>query len=69
MKNDKVVAVIGQAAMGREANMRVQSVQGAVIDFTSLADNNDYLAASILRAFLSQIAERTPPSSPIKLKS
>ncbi len=45
MKNDKVVAVIGNAIIGREANMRAQSVQGAVIDFTSLADNNDYLVA------------------------
>lgn len=45
MKNDKVIAVIGNAALGREANMRAQSVQGAVIDFTSLADNNDYLVA------------------------
>ncbi|HCN84393.1 MAG TPA: hypothetical protein DIT07_12350, partial [Sphingobacteriaceae bacterium] len=45
MKNDKVVAVIANAVYGREVNMRVQSVQGAVIDFTSLVDNNDYLAA------------------------
>lgn len=43
MKNDKVIAVIGSAVKGREANMRAQNIQGAVIDFTSLADNNDYL--------------------------
>lgn len=45
MKNDKVIAVIGDAFLGREANMRVQSIQGAVIDFTSLTENNDQLAA------------------------
>lgn len=45
MKNDKVIVVIGDAVAGREANMRAQSVQGSVIDFTSIADNNDYLVA------------------------
>lgn len=45
MKNDLVIVIIGNSVYGREANMRVQSIQGAVIDFTSLKDNNDYLAA------------------------
>ena len=45
MKNDKVIAVIGNAVPGREANQMVPSIQGAVIDFTSLAANNDNLVA------------------------
>lgn len=45
LRNDKVIVVIGDAISGREANMRAQSVQGAVIDFTSLKDDNDYLVA------------------------
>ncbi|MEN0052410.1 MAG: CehA/McbA family metallohydrolase [Mucilaginibacter sp.] len=43
MKNDKVVAVIANAAFDREANQMVSSIQGAVIDFTTLAQNNDQL--------------------------
>lgn len=43
MKNGKVIAVIGHAYPDREANQMVSSVQGAVIDFTSLAQNNDQL--------------------------
>jgi hypothetical protein len=43
MKNDKVVAVIANAAFDREANQMVSSIQGAVIDFTTLAENNDQL--------------------------
>src|SRR5690606_26293722 len=45
MRNDKVIVVIGDAISGREANMRAQSIQGAVIDFTSLRADNDYLVA------------------------
>ena len=45
MRNDKVIAVIGDAISGREANMRAQSIQGAVIDFTRLRADNDYLVA------------------------
>ena len=45
LRNDKVIAVIGDAISGREANMRAQSIQGAVIDFTSLRADNDYLVA------------------------
>ena len=45
LRNDKVVVVVGDAISGREANMRAQSIQGAVIDFTSLKANNDYLVA------------------------
>lgn len=43
MKNDKVVAVIANASFDREANQMVSSIQGAVIDFTTLAENNDQL--------------------------
>jgi hypothetical protein len=43
LKNDKVIAVIGSAQFDREANQMVSSVQGAVIDFTTLAENNDQL--------------------------
>lgn len=60
MKNDVVIAVIGQAVPGREANMRVQSVQGAVIDFTSLADNNDYLAAYYPQGYPQADSRRNP---------
>jgi hypothetical protein len=45
MKNDKVIAVIGNAVPGREANVMAPNVQGVVIDFTSLATNNDNLVA------------------------
>lgn len=45
LKNDRVIAVIGNAAPGREANQMVPAVQGAVIDFTTLSDNNDNLVA------------------------
>jgi len=45
IRNDLVIAIIGDAVSGREANMRAQSVQGAVIDFTTLLDDNDYLVA------------------------
>lgn len=45
LKNDKVIAIIGDAVPGRDANVMVPSVQGAVIDFTSLAANNDNLVA------------------------
>lgn len=43
MKNDKVIAVIAAAYPDREANQMVSSIQGAVIDFTTLASNNDQL--------------------------
>lgn len=60
MKNDLVVAVIGDAVAGREANMRVQCVQGAVIDFTSLKDNNDYLAAFYPHGYPAEDSRRNP---------
>ncbi|HLY09599.1 MAG TPA: CehA/McbA family metallohydrolase [Planctomycetota bacterium] len=44
LRNDKVVAVIGDTVPGRNANMSCKSVQGAVIDFTLLATNNDQLS-------------------------
>ncbi len=43
MKNDQVIAVIAAAFPDREANQMVSSIQGAVIDFTTLASNNDQL--------------------------
>jgi hypothetical protein len=43
MKNDKVIVVIGAAYPDREANQMVSSVQGAVIDFTTLLSDNDQL--------------------------
>jgi len=43
LRNDRVVAVIGKTADWRDANQMVEGVQGAVLDFTSLADNNDQL--------------------------
>jgi hypothetical protein len=60
MKNDKVILVIGNAVMHREANMRVQSIQGTVIDFTSLADNNDYLAAFYPQGYPAGDSRRNP---------
>ena len=60
MRNDQVILVIGDAVFGREANMRVQSIQGAVIDFTSLADNNDYLAAFFPQGFPAEHSRRNP---------
>lgn len=43
IKNDKVIAVLGAATPDREANQMVSSIQGCVIDFTSLEANNDQL--------------------------
>ena len=43
MKNDKILAVIAAACPDREANQMVSSIQGAVIDFTTLVSNNDQL--------------------------
>ncbi len=60
MKNDKVIAVIGKAVFGREANMRVQSIQGAVIDFTSLEANNDFLAALFPQGIPAEDSRRNP---------
>ncbi len=45
IRNDKVVAVIGDAIPDRHAHLHCLSVQGAVIDFTLLATNNDQLTA------------------------
>lgn len=60
MKNDRVILVIGDAFFGREANMRVQSIQGAVIDFTTLADNRDFLAAFFPQGFPAPDSRRNP---------
>ena len=60
MKNDKVIAVIGNAIYGREANFRAQSIQGAVIDFTSLVDNNDRLDAYYPQGYPAEDSRRNP---------
>ncbi|HZE97606.1 MAG TPA: CehA/McbA family metallohydrolase [Planctomycetota bacterium] len=44
LRNDKVVAVVGDTVPGRNANMSCKAVQGAVIDFTLLDTNNDQLS-------------------------
>jgi hypothetical protein len=43
IRNDRVVAVIGQTSAWREANQMVEGVQGAVLDFTSLGAPDDQL--------------------------
>ena len=60
MKNDKVIVVIGNVVFGREANFRVQSIQGAVIDFTSLVDNNDRLEAFYPQGYPAKDSRRNP---------
>jgi hypothetical protein len=45
LRNDRVVAVVGGVAKHRHANLSCKSVQGALIDFTLLASNNDQLTA------------------------
>jgi hypothetical protein len=45
LKNDRVVAVIGQPVESRNANMTVRFVGGSVIDFTRSVEPNDQLAA------------------------
>ncbi len=45
LRNDQVVAVIGQPVETRHANLTVRFVGGAVIDFTPRAAQNDQLAA------------------------
>jgi hypothetical protein len=43
IRNDKLVAVVGAAVWDREANQMVSSIQGAVIDLTTRAADNDQL--------------------------
>ncbi len=45
IRNDRVVAVIGAVAPGRNAHMSCRNIQGAVIDFTLRSANNDQLTA------------------------
>jgi len=45
LRNDRVLAVIGQPVETRNANLTVRFVGGAVIDFTQRAAQNDQLAA------------------------
>ena len=45
MRNDQIVAVIADAVAGRNANMTVRNVRGAVIDLTLRKQPNDQLSA------------------------
>ena len=45
LRNDKLVAVIGDAIPTRNANMTVRNVGGAVIDLTVRDDESDQLSA------------------------
>jgi hypothetical protein len=45
LKNDRVVAVVGDAVPGRHAHLSAKNVQGAVIDFALLSTSNDQLTA------------------------
>lgn len=45
LRNDRIVAVIAQPIAGRNANMTVQNVRGAVIDLTLRDRPNDQLSA------------------------
>ncbi len=51
LRNDRVVAVIGDAVPGRRAHLTCGSVQGAVLDFTLLDANNDQLTAFMPHGF------------------
>lgn len=51
LKNDKVVAVIGDTVPGRHANLTTKEVQGALLDFALLETNNDQLTAFAPHAF------------------
>jgi hypothetical protein len=45
MRNDRITAVIAQPVAGRNANMTVQNVRGAIIDLTLRDRPNDQLSA------------------------
>ncbi len=45
LRNDLIVAVIGEPKSGRDANMTVRNVGGAVIDLTCRDHSNDQLSA------------------------
>ncbi len=45
LRNDKVVAVIGDPVATRHANLTVHNVAGCLLDFTSRANPNDQLSA------------------------
>ena len=45
LRNDVIVAVIGEPKEGRNANMTVRNVGGAVIDLTRRDHSNDQLSA------------------------
>lgn len=45
MRNDKIVAVIADVALGRNANLSCRNIQGALIDLALLETNSDQLTA------------------------
>ena len=45
LRNDRIVAVIGRPGVERHANLTVKSVGGALLDLTSVAQQNDQLSA------------------------
>jgi len=45
LRNDKIVVVIANPVAGRNANMTVKDVRGAIIDLTLRHDSNDQLSA------------------------
>lgn len=51
LRNDKVVAVVGDVAPTRNANLSTRDVQGVLLDFTTLEANNDQLTAFFPHAF------------------
>ncbi|HYE18350.1 MAG TPA: CehA/McbA family metallohydrolase [Tepidisphaeraceae bacterium] len=61
VRNDKVVAVIGSAHPDRQLNLRINRAQGCVLDFTTLADNNDQLTVFHPHGFPSR---PFPPPAP-----
>lgn len=54
IRNDKVVAVIGGALPNRQLNLRINRAQGCLLDFTTLAANNDQLTVYHPHAFSSK---------------
>src|SRR5690242_6278656 len=45
LRNDKIVVVVAQPIAGRNANMTVRNVGGAIIDLTRTDRQNDQLSA------------------------
>jgi len=62
MRNDKVVAVIGSALPNRQLNLRINRAQGCLLDFTTLAENNDQLTVFHPHGFTSKPLLPKPPA-------